>query len=349
VNEPLASAPAPGRPTIVVTSVFKPGLAMRKIATGAAEAGYNLIVIGDASSPSDFALPHCDYYDLGRQHDTGLRFAAICPTHHYARKNIGYLLAIRAGASLILETDDDNLPQPSFWGARTMEAAAPVLRSAGWVNVYRYFTDALIWPRGLPLDAINGPLPRLGPSVDAVDCLIQQGLADGNPDVDAIYRLTLPLPQNFRRDLRVALGSGSWCPFNSQNTCWWPKSYPLLYLPAHCSFRVTDIWRSFIAQRIAWVNDWKILFREPDVLQERNPHDLMRDFQDEIPGYLQNRAICDTLEQLELQSGDDHAAENLRTCYAALVRGGWIKEDELDLLDAWIEDLRSVLPSSVGQ
>jgi hypothetical protein len=321
---------------------------MREIATGGAAAGYDLIVIGDAGTPPDFSLPNCDYYDLDRQQDIGLRFAEICPTHHYARKNIGYLLAIRAGASLILETDDDNVPRQSFWEARRMEVTAPVLSSAGWVNVYRYFTDALIWPRGLPLDAIHSQLPSLGPAVDAVDCPIQQGLADGNPDVDAIYRLTLPLPQNFRCDVRIALGSGSWCPFNSQNTSWWPKAYPLLYLPAHCSFRVTDIWRSFIAQRIAWVNDWNVLFREPDVSQERNPHDLMRDFHDEVPSYLQNRAICATLEQLELKSGSDRVSENLRTCYATLARGGWVKDDELDLLDAWLEDLCSILASSAG-
>src|SRR5256886_7991772 len=167
-------------------------------------------------------------------------------------------------------------------------------------------------------------------------CPIQQGLADGNPDVDAIYRITLSLPQTFRRDISVALGPGSWCPFNSQNTAWWPDAYPLLYLPAHCSFRVTDIWRSFVAQRISWANDWHILFHGPDVTQERNPHNLLRDFADEIPGYLQNRAICEALAQLELPRGTTHIADNLRTCYQALVIGGWLPDAELKLLEDWL-------------
>jgi len=40
------------------------------------------------------------------------------------------------------------------------------------------------------------------------DCPIQQGLADKNPDVDAIYRLVLPIPQHFSKDRAMALGRG---------------------------------------------------------------------------------------------------------------------------------------------
>jgi hypothetical protein len=76
-------------------------------------------------------------------------------------------------------------------------------------------------------------------------------LADENPDVDAIYRLTLPLPIIFNKANNVALGNNSFCPFYSQNRTWFKEAFPLLYLSSHCSFRMTDIWRSFVAQRIA--------------------------------------------------------------------------------------------------
>ena len=76
-----------------------------------------------------------------------------------------------------------------------------------------------------------------------------------------------------------------------------------MYLPAYCSFRMTDIWRSFVAQRIAWENGWNVLFREATVRQRRNPHDLMRDFRDEVPGYVANREICAALQALELEPG----------------------------------------------
>ncbi|MEP6955655.1 MAG: STELLO glycosyltransferase family protein, partial [Chthoniobacterales bacterium] len=162
-------------------------------------------------------LQGCDFYDVTRQERTGFRFARLCPTQSYARKNIGYLIAMAEGASRIVETDDDNISRVSFWDERSLEIEAPRLANGGWVNVYRYFSELMTWPRGLP---------------------------------------------------------------------------------AHCSFRMTDIWRSFVAQRIAWENGWSVLFHEATVRQDRNAHDLMRDFQDEVSGYLHNRAIVEALSHL---------------------------------------------------
>jgi hypothetical protein len=300
-------------------------------------------VIGDVPSPIDFYLEGCEFFDIRRQEQTGLRTAALSPKRHYARKNLGYLLAIRAGSRVIVETDDDNIPTTAFWETGTRLRRTPYVRNAGWVNVYSYFSNATIWPRGLPLDSVRCAPPPFGslPLVDA-DCPIQQGLADSDPDVDAVYRLLFPLPASFRGDRLVALGEGSWCPFNSQNTVWWYDAFPLMYLPAFCPFRMTDIWRSFVAQRIAWANGWAVLFQSPTVLQERNDHDLMRDFQDEVPGYLNNRRIAEALSALALRSGADHTAENLRICYESLIRLSVLEARELNLLEAWIEDLNGI-------
>lgn len=259
------------------------------------------------------------------------------------RKNIGYLLAIRDGADVIIETDDDNMPRTSFFLPRARQCAAHSLSNGQWVNVYRYFCDSLIWPRGLPLNAVHGPLPALDAELlTNVDCPIQQGLADGNPDVDAIYRSLLPLPQSFRRESAVALGKNSWCPFNSQNTTWWVDAFPLLYLPSFCSFRMTDIWRSFVARRIAWEAGWHILFHEATVWQERNEHDLMNDFIEEISGYTHNARIAETLTSLPLKQGREHISDNMRTCYQALVDIAVVAPEELGLLDAWLTDLENI-------
>lgn len=330
---------------VVVTSISPPNQSLRALAEGSLATGANFIVVGDTKSPSDFSLEGCDFYDVARQQESGFGYAKLCPTRSYARKNIGYLLAIRAGAPLILETDDDNIPRAGFWSERQIRISASLLSDAGWVNVYSYFCDVTMWPRGLPLDAVHENQPRFESlPTRQLDCPIQQGLADGDPDVDAVYRLLLPLPQNFRADRRIILGTGSWCPFNSQNTTWWPEAYPLLYLPAHCSFRMTDIWRSFVAQKIAWANGWSIFFHEPTVWQDRNNHNLMADFTDEIPGYLHNRAMGAALDQLDLKPGAKELGENLRQCYRVLVQEKWVGDEELPLLDAWLEDLAAARP-----
>jgi hypothetical protein len=328
------------RTTVIVTSINPPTPILRALTDGCRAAEFRFLVVGDTKSPPDFALDGCDFLDIGAQRESGFAFAKLCPTGHYARKNVGYLAAIRDGAQLIVETDDDNMPHAAFFAPRERAHQARVVSDAGWINMYRYFTDALIWPRGLPLAAVNGAWPLYGALPTAtVDCPIQQGLADANPDVDAIYRLLLPLPQDFRSDRRVALGPGSWCPFNSQNTAWWPDAFALLYLPAYCSFRMTDIWRGFVAQRITAANNWHILFHEPTVRQERNEHNLMRDFADEIPGYLNNEAIRDALERAMVTPGIAEVPENLRRCYRSLVELGVIAGQELPLLDAWLADL----------
>ncbi len=325
---------------LIVTSIAGPNKVLERLARGCSEGEYCFLVIGDQDSPADFHIQGCDFYSLERQKQTDLRFAQLCPTRHYARKNIGYLIAIRNGASTIIETDDDNIPYQQFWNQRQRIQNVPVLRNSGWVNIYRYFTDRNIWPRGFPLEQLQKQIPPYE-SINFVDidCPIQQGLANDNPDVDAVYRLVLPLPQTFRKERRVAITKGSWCPFNSQNTTWWPDAYQMLYLPSYCSFRMTDIWRSFIAQRIAWLNGWAILFDEPTMKQERNVHNLLRDFNDEIPGYLHNSEICETLESLPLESGVEKISDNLRVCYEKLVAMSLIGREELQLLDAWLEDI----------
>ncbi len=327
--------------SIVVTSIASPNRALRDLAQGCGEKDYYFIVIGDEASPAEFHIDGCDFFSLKRQRQTDLKFARSCPTKHYARKNIGYLLAIRDGASIIIETDDDNIPRQQFWAARQRIQNVPVLEGGGWVNIYRYFTEQNIWPRGFPLERIQEQTtPYESLYQTNIDCPVQQGLADDNPDIDAIYRLTLPLPQTFRKDRRVALTSGSWCPFNSQNTTWWPDAFEMLYLPSYCSFRMTDIWRSFIAQRIAWLNGWAILFHEPTVKQQRNEHNLLHDFKDEIPGYLHNSEICEALEALPLESGVEKIGDNLKLCYEKLVNMALISTEELQLLDAWLEDIK---------
>jgi hypothetical protein len=313
---------------------------MMEIQARSHELDAGFYVIGDSKSPPDFSLPGSRYMDIEAQRASGFAFAELCPVKHYARKNVGYLAAMRDGATVIIETDDDNLPRDGFWSERVRAQEAQLVQAPGWCNVYAYYSNQTIWPRGLPLDRIaDRPTPFSELSEQVSDCPVQQGLADENPDVDAIYRLVLPLPVNFRQARTVVLDKGVWCPFNSQNTTFWRDAFPLLYLPYHCSFRMTDIWRSFIAQRIMWENDWRLQFHSSTVSQDRNEHDLMRDFADEVPGYLNNERIRRTLEDLPMTRGGAAISDNLSQAYAALIKLGVVGFEEAPLLQAWLDDI----------
>ena len=340
------------RTACVVTTIFAPGPVLDALAQGCVAHHWHFAVAGDSKSPADFSLSGCDWWPLARQKASEFAYARGAPTGHYARKNVGYLAAIAAGAERIVETDDDNIPEAGFFAPLPLETEARVPAGAGWHNAYAHFLppagpDAppVVWPRGLPLDRVGEPAAALSAMPRIVRAPIQQGLADDNPDVDAVFRLTRRLPVRFARDAGpVALGRGQWCPFNSQNTVFYAPAFPLLYLPAYCSFRMTDIWRGLVAQRIGWECGWHLLFRAPTVRQDRNAHDLNRDFADELPGYLHNARIAAALADLALGEGEAAIPDNLRACYALLADLELVDRAELPLLDAWLADLAALAP-----
>jgi hypothetical protein len=325
---------------LVITSIAPPGNAvLQTYAAQCRQRGIEFILIGDAASPLGFALEGCRFYGLDEQRALPFKLAKLLPVRHYARKNLGYLLA--RNCRLILETDDDNLPLENYWQPRRAETRGFFLADAGWTNVYRYFTDAHIWPRGFPLTRLPDAVPDLSNSTETTAYSpIQHGLSDGQPDVDAIFRLVYNVASlKFRDHAPVLLGAGAWCPFNSQNTAWFRAAFPLLYLPATCTFRMTDIWRSFVAQRVAWTCGWPVMFHAPNVRQERNPHDALRDFADEVPGYLHNARICALLTDLPLRDGVENISANLLACYEALAGEKFVDDAELPLVEAWLADL----------
>jgi hypothetical protein len=211
-----------------------------------------------------------------------------------------------------------------------------------WVNVYRYFSHESIWPRGFPLQYLHEKTDAKGDRATVV-CPIQQGLVNGDPDVDAVYRLTRKAVTSFINRDPVILSAGNWCPFNSQNTAWWPYAFALLYLPSTCSMRTTDIWRSLVAQCCLWPNDWYLGFVTANMKQIRNAHDLLVDFEDEIPGYLYNDEIASTLEILDVQSGNRNVLTNMYRCYESLVTKGWLDKTEMKLVEAWCCDVQRYL------
>lgn len=288
----------------------------------------NLIIVGDKKTPEDWEYKGVTPMSGG---------ALYAPDNHYARKNLGYMAAIAAGATLIYDTDDDNVPN-EIWLVRSNESYSDVSAGRGWFNVYHLFSKANIWPRGFSLRHLD-KLMTITRGRELVKSSIQQGLADGDPDVDAIWRLALAKPHSFEWYGSVFLNPNTWCPFNSQSTWWFPDAYPLLYLPVHATFRMTDIWRSFVAQRCLWEIGDGVTFHSPsEVYQERNPHDLLKDFADEIPGYLNNDRIVEILTDLTL-SGD--ICDNMATCYQALVYNNILPEEELESLNQWVNDYKN--------
>src|SRR6185369_3767618 len=147
----------------VITTINQPTRAIEKFYKAF---GNNLLIIADKKTPKDW-----NYYGIKPYYASLFNYA---PDNHYARKNMGYMVAIANGAKLIYDTDDDNIPNEQ-WKVRGNKTAACVSNSKGWHNVYIHFTNKNIWPRGFPLNHVNGLASFDGRY--EVNSSIQQGLA----------------------------------------------------------------------------------------------------------------------------------------------------------------------------
>ena len=350
----------PGKVGYVVTTINHPTQAMFQLSELLSERfasstsnsishDSEIFVVGDKKTPSNWNLPLTNYLSVDAQATSGSKLALSTPWNSYARKMLGYLEAIKSECEWIKETDDDNVPRHVFLEIpkRQVSARTADSNNSGWINLYSAFTSRRIWPRGLPLQVLNDLF--LNPAVYTEDLtsisnvVLYQALADGEPDVDALYRLTVEEESKIKFDIEhpVLFPKNAYSPFNSQATSWHNSIFPLMYLPITCSFRMTDIWRSFIVQRILRDTELNLVFVGAEVFQDRNPHNLLKDFEDEIEGYLGNEKLRQILEDTELLGGPMNYRADLMSVYKNLIDGGLLKNSELESLGNWLDDVHA--------
>lgn len=291
--------------------------------------------MGDLKTDAGWSYPGVTYLSPKDQQTIAHEFSELLPWNSYTRKNIGYLHAMSRGAQVIYESDDDNIPLSTWINDPEFSSDAEMLSEASFINVYSYFTDKRVWPRGIPLRCILDPETPRVQSVKKLQIGIWQFLADGDPDVDAIYRLTDNTPIYFDCREPLVLDKESCCPFNSQNTYFRKEVFALLYLPSTVTFRFTDILRGLVAQPILWSAGYHLGFGGATVLQKRNPHDYLKDFESEIPCYL----LADNVVKVAKESvrPEKPIAENMVSVYRALVEEQIVSEKELKILDCWLD------------
>jgi hypothetical protein len=322
---------------IVFTTIYPPTASLMSWQA----TGLKMFGIGDRKTPADWSLPGCCFTSAHEQDLMSHAFASKLPWNHYARKNLGYVMALKDGADAIVDVDDDTAPKPS-WSLPDFSFYGRVVGTdTGWLNAYRIFMDQFVyvWPRGFPLSQVSRS--RDEPTVCSIQRVkvgVWQGLVDVNPDVDAIHRLIFPFDFNFAERAPIALNAGSVCPFNSQNTVICRALFPLLYLPTTVSFRYTDILRGLVAQPIMWKYDYRLAFAPPNAIQCRNPHDLMADFRSEVPMYLSAESVPALVGEA-IKNGKN-MLDCLTLAYYELARRSIVELSELTPLCEWCEIMK---------
>lgn len=301
------------------------------------------VIVGDKKSKSFQVKNFKNTVFLDTETQSRLRYKIldVLPYNHFGRKNIGYLFAIEHGANIIYDTDDDNILKfskiPDEWP--TFES---VSTNHNTMNINELFLpNNKTWPRGYPLDRINKKysIRRDNAKIDREPAIIQS-MADHDPDVDAIFRLTRSLPITFNKlEFSPTIQRDIYVPFNAQATIFNHRAFFGLLLPITVPGRVTDIWRSYIIQRLLWDQGDNVAFTNAWVTQCRNSHDYTIDFKDENDLYHKAGDLIEHLKTIEFKgtSSDQKSLE----LYKSLVQKGFLKQQDYDLMSAWIVDLKS--------
>jgi hypothetical protein len=324
-----------GRKIVVITTIF--GLTESVKAFSNLE-DWHVVLVGDRNTPRLPRSPSAgvEFLSLEEQKGMGFELEVHLPVNHYSRKNVGYLKAIALGAEVIGDTDDDNAPLPRWGEELSSKGEYELVSEPAIVNVYEMFTEKRVWPRGFPLELVRGH-PEIKSSGTWLDSVaVWQGLANGEPDVDAIFRLIFSSEIEFDMRPPVVLDHGVYAPVNSQNTIWFTDAYPYLYLPVTVSMRFTDILRGYVAQRGLHAIGSHVGFTQATVTQARNPHNPMSDFGSEIGCYQKSLRTIHLLKELDLR-GDP--ATDLFLMYERLSEEGVVGPEELGAVEAWVGDL----------
>lgn len=319
----------------------------------------NLVIIGDEktnhSEWRELESSHANVMYLSPEQQAGLGFEVLryIPWNHFGRKSIGFLVAIKNGAEIIYDFDDDNhlsissLDEISTFQVSEFDSEHHVFNPYPHFKPHNDGKDIFVWPRGFPLSFINDERTHSASVLNSSEGLsrdkvaVVQSLADHDPDVDAIYRLTRKLPIYFwKGNTLLVPPRGTFTPWNAQAVLLRQPAFFGLLLPVTVTGRVSDIWRSYITTRLLWETGFLVGFSSPFVKQFRNPHSYMKDLEEEKDLYYNvdellkallewNSAKCSSLEEAYLE------------LIANVVSLGFLGTDDLNLAHAWCKDLKS--------
>ena len=298
---------------------------------------YDTIIVGDKKTPAHYFPTEGVFLSVDAQRVLFPELADLIPYNHYGRKNLGYLYAIARGYEVIYETDDDNIPLENFDFALAPSSLETIKEERSpWINIFRYFSnDARVWPRGYPISLIRSSPQFTVQDSGATQPSVITGLAENDPDVDAIFRLTCNHEVTWEKGKRVLISNDNVCPFNSQNTFWIdPTLFVSMLIPSSVSFRYCDVLRGIIVNILMRKLGKTLMYTSANVRQERNDHDIAEDFKSEYEMYIWNETILDFIEAGVRE--EMSVSEMLKTIYDNLLDKGVIKELDRHILTQWM-------------
>ena len=354
----------------VMTTIFDPSEALDRLLR---LEDWCVVIVGDGKTPGHkytcSSIPGmCNrvsvYLSPDDQKVMSNAFVDALPWNNFGRKNVGFLYATMHGATVIWDFDDDNLLK--FWIPGAAPPNAPDIESAVYgeniesvevleplnhtfptYNPYPYLGAPTnrSWPRGFPLSHIKIPqtyktLPK-PTQVPRESIAVLQSLADHEPDVDAIYRITMPIPFSFKRTTEtkpLMVPTGVLTPYNAQATLHFEAGFWGLLLPTTVHGRVSDIWRSYFAQRLFWDVGLRLGFiARPLVVQDRNEHSYLADLDAETDLHQKSEHLVEFLGRWKGKGAT--LVERVEKLWVTMYEHAYIELHDVELIQLWLQAL----------
>lgn len=280
---------------IVTTTINPPTLATIKYSR---IEDWTLIVVGDKKTPhEEYERLNCIYLSPEEQEKKYPNLSKAIGWNSIQRRNIGFVEAYNLGADIVATVDDDNIPYEN-WGKNVVVGETTEIdfytTDLGVFDPLSVTEHTSIWHRGYPIELVpmrsaiqyGGKLNR--------KILVQADLWDGDPDIDAMARLSQSPIVKFDK-IQGPYGSTSISPFNSQNTFLAREVIPYYSVFPYVG-RMDDIWGSYVLQH-HFPNS--VCYNKASVYQDRNVQDLVTNLENEIIGYRHTGNLVRSLDTWE--------------------------------------------------
>ena len=272
---------------IATTTINKPTKALKLFAKNK---NCKLIVALDKKSKK-FDLKNSIVLSTKYQEKKWPKLSKLVGWNCIQRRNFAILEAFERGAEVIALIDDDNIPYSNWFKniyinrqikCKEIKTNKKIFDPVGYTN------HPNLWHRGLPLELVNNRKYKTDKK-KLIKPDIQANFWNGDPDIDAVCRLIFKPECSFKKNL-FPFFSKKISPFNSQNTLIARKVIKDYFLFPHIG-RMDDIWASFYVTS----KKYSVLYNEPTVYQQRNVHNLIKDFKDEYIGYVNSLKLVESL------------------------------------------------------
>lgn len=285
---------------IVTTTINPPTEATLKFCNIADNKDFTFVIIGDTKTPHD------EYKKLEREFKNVIYLSPEQQTELYPdlseiigwktiqRRNVGFVYSYQNGAEIIATVDDDNIPYDN-WGdniliGREIEVDEYENTSCPYFDAISTTEHNDLWHRGFPIEylPVKNNIEYKGKT--KITPLVQAEFWDGDPDIDAICRLSKKPIVKFKPFEPFTTKQLS--PFNSQNT-FLHRSVMKYYSVFPYTGRMDDIWGSYVMQH-HFPNS--VIYTQASVYQARNPQDLVKNLENEVIGYRNTLNLLNNLK-----------------------------------------------------